>query len=363
MRARIFYSSTEPSQADVISGELRRLGVSTELVDLRFVSTITEQCDAIIGDGINVVDTSIDDVTASALVGFALGTGMPLLVLKDGRESLTIGPEAVNLLVTERIRIEADLAQLMERLAHNQSLTHDRVGLFAPVDPAEPVAIVCAEIPRELRPAYAQPEHRDFLRYSTFADIDALILLMVWFSASKHRAVQAYTSTDLPENVFLSHIMVVGGPSWNKLARSLYQQICLPIDHLDGGPGKPDPIATRSGEDRWLPEFRDDEVASDVGFVAQVTSPFQPDRTVTIFGGILTHGVEAAVKAFTSPQVRTSNWELVKPLIAPPSRGFCVVFRARVVLNTNVPPDFRHPGVLLAAFACVEGAFVRVQTP
>jgi hypothetical protein len=363
VRARILYDSRQVVELGALLGRFSALRLDTELHDLHFVATAEALCDCLDVEAVNVLDGSVQDAAAATLLGYALASGRALIVTPQAQERLPeIAQDAANVIVARADAVEQGLAKLLSRLDGNHIFPDGHAGLFGSIDPAEPVAIVCAEIPEEMRPEYGKENYRDFLRYATFADVDALIQLMVGFAASKHRAVQAYTSSKLPENALSSHILVVGGPAWNKLARSLYFEIGLPIEHRDGGSGNPDPIVDVFTGDIWLPEFLSDgEVVSDVGFVSQVPSPYEPGRTATIFGGVLTHGVEASVKLFTSSAVREKNWAFVKPLQEPPSQGFCVLFRAKVVSNNNVSPDLRQPGVMLAAYSYCGSRFVRVR--
>lgn len=339
-------------------------GIEQELADIRFFNEAPSLCSALSEEAINVVDPSVSLTKSCVLLGYAIGTGRPMILIESkAAEWPAIDRSVVNVAMAAPEKLKSVLPHLLANLERQQVAPESNFGLFTQIEPDEAVSIVCAEIPMDLRPEYGQPGHRDFLRYATFADVDALFQLMVWFAAAKHRAVHAYTSQQLPEDAMNSHLLVVGGPAWNILARSLYRELCLPIEHRDGGPGSPDPVVETASGETWLPEILPTgDVVSDVGFVVQVQSPYHPDRLVTIFGGILTHGVEASVKLFTSPAVRSRNWDMIKPLKDPPGEGFCVVFRSRVFANNNIAPDLRQDGVLLAAYSKTRGGFVRVNT-
>lgn len=366
MRLRLLYDSTHQVDPGALLAQLSNQGIEQELFDIRFLDEITSLCGTLAEEAVNVIDPSVSASKSCLLLGYALGTGMPVIHIRH-QTAASAGPPvvdklAVNVATATPDSLQAVLARLLADMERQQLVPENQVGLFTRIEPGEAVSIVCAEIPASLRPEYGQPSHRDFLRYATFADVDALIQLMVWFAAAKHRAVHAYTSQQLPEDAIGSHLLVVGGPAWNTLARSLYREIDLPVEHRDGGPGNPDPIIERATGETWLPEILPEGgVVSDVGLVAQVRSPYHPERSVTIFGGILTHGVEAGVKVFTSPAVRTQNWDLVRSLQESPGEGFCVVFRSRVFANNNVPPDLSESGVLLAAYSQVGGGFTRVR--
>ncbi|MFD5814542.1 hypothetical protein [Streptomyces sp. NPDC127038] len=357
-RVRVLYDSDNVGTVERLVETIAQTGLQPELSDLRYITRISDICTPLNGDLLCIVDESVSAVKRNLLLGYAMGAAKAIILVSEDHQSL---PNP-----TQRIRVTSYEA-LVEEIVRLRESTHDaggdygQVQLFAHIGPDEPVAMVCAEIPEELRPSYAIPTYRDFLRYATFADIDALIQLMVWFAASKHRSVEAYTSGNLPDSLFAKHMLVVGGPAWNKMAQTLYRIIPLPVEQPDGGAGNPDPIVEKESGETWGPELtQNGEVISDVGFVSQVASPFHPGRTVTIFGGVLTHGVEAGVKIFTDSSVGAKNWGIIKPLQASPATGFLAVFRAKVVANNNVSPDLTRPDVLLAAYSYRAGEFHRV---
>jgi len=360
LEVQLVHNSTRQGQIENLVHRVTQLGLQHEIVDSAYANSVA-LC-RYSPNSLVIVDSSVPDVQAGVLVGNAIASGQSLLMLHEGDMARASSLGGVN-----NVRM-CHLSELAERLADLARIRGSNVlqvtasGIFGAIDEQDPVAIVCAEIPEELRPPYAVPSHSNYLRYATFADIDALIQLMVWFAASKHRTVSSYTSRTIPENALASHLMIVGGPQWNSLARSVYDQINLPIAHNDGDPGNSDTLFDRSTGEVWAPELRENgEIDSDVGFLAQTPSPFYQGRIIILFGGVLTHGVEASVKLCTAEHVWAHNHRVIESLTVHANDGFCLVFRCRVLSNTNVAPDLMTAGTVLAAYSRRQGQFSRVN--
>lgn len=221
---------------------------------------------------------------------------------------------------------------------------------FEGFDASEPTYIVCAEIPRDLRPPYGLPESNDFLRLATFADVDALVDLQIAYAIEKGRKLLPYTHETVPREALYSNLILVGGPAWNQLVERMMLALDCPFSFKDGGPGQPDPIWDRINNRQYSPEFSGARLIRDIALLIRAPNPFDRNRVVLLCAGILTHGVEGAALALTDERVRTENETWLRNRVGS-SAYFAALFCVDVVNNANMPPRLDRFGTLLAITA------------
>ncbi|MBT0767824.1 helix-turn-helix transcriptional regulator [Kineosporia sp. J2-2] len=89
------------------------------------------------------------------------------------------------------------------------------------------------------------------------------------------------------------------------------------------------------------------QLTSDVALIQRSINPFNPDTTVTRFGGMFSRGTYGAVRAFTDARFREGNEEWLNRNLDPDD--FWMLIRVPVVANTTMTPAISNPGTLLKA--------------
>lgn len=261
------------------------------------------------------------------------------------------GPQALDSVPASQTTGEAAFDPAERTVCNNMAATGRRSFLaFEGFDLDEPTYIVCAEIPRDLRPPYGLPESNDFLRLATFADVDAMVDLQIAYAIEKGRKLLPYTHETVPREALQSNLILVGGPAWNQLVERMLLAMDCPFIFKDGGPGSPDPIFDRITRREYAPEFAGGRIIRDVALLIRAPNPFDRNRVVLLCAGILTHGVEGAALALTDERVRTQNENWITTRIGSPPH-FATLFSVEVVNTTNMPPLLARPGAVLAIAA------------
>lgn len=159
------------------------------------------------------------------------------------------------------------------------------------------VDVVCSEVPRAQLPDYASPDHRDYLYYARFADLDSLIYV-------GKRFIMALPSVDAQEFQPSRYdrrgnrtLLVLGGPAYNSLF-SEYQDELDTFEFEPRESGHYDPFIMKVQErrqlhPRWTPARK---LRTDVSVFVRLTS--NSGHKVFLVAGCLTLGVLGAAMCF-----------------------------------------------------------------
>ena len=213
------------------------------------------------------------------------------------------------------------------------------------------VSIVCAEIPPELRNADATPTHQT-LPYGelySYGSIDALFELHGHVrAANPHSDVRVFRFSDLGPDDLASHLVIVGGPDWNDLARRIPELVPdFPVRQVSD---LTDPrhayfeVPTGDGSDMHRPVLsEDDELIWDVGLFLRAPNPANHKRTLSVCAGMYSVGTFAVVRSLTDAKFRDRNADYLDKRFSG-ADAFSVLMRI-LVLNGHeaVTPDWTVP--------------------
>jgi hypothetical protein len=199
----------------------------------------------------------------------------------------------------------------------------------------------------------ADEQNPNFTKLRQYGDLDALIELYGHLRAENpgldvfHRTTTAVMADD-----FSSHVILLGGIGWNKVAARFQRATSqVPIEQtpVDDLQGEIFNIESSDGPQSFKPEYEDlgdgKELIADVGYLARLRNPFQHSRTLTICNGILSRGVFGAVRCLTDARVREANERYLAERF--PSGEFAILLRVPVVENQTLSPDLHDPSARL----------------
>jgi transcriptional regulator with XRE-family HTH domain len=165
-----------------------------------------------------------------------------------------------------------------------------------------PITIVCADVPKEQRPTYSDPQDLNYVRAASFADLDALLDLFGHLRAENPATtVRIRATADLSREEMGGHLVLLGGTAWNIYTRQLSAQIRLPVQQL---PERGGIFVTRTKEEFGAKLDDKGLLVEDVGLFARAPNPKDPAGTLTICNGVTTRGVRGAVLCFADPTLR-----------------------------------------------------------
>jgi hypothetical protein len=221
-----------------------------------------------------------------------------------------------------------------------------------------PVIVICPTAPPEAQGPLADEQDPNFTKMRQYGDLDALIELYGHLRAENpsldvfHRTTTAVMADD-----FSSHVILLGGIGWNKVAARFQRatsQVPIeqtPVDDLRGGDIFK--VESSDGPQSFYPEYEDlgegKELIADVGYLARLRNPFQHSRTLTICNGIYSRGVFGAVRCLTDARVREANEKYLAERF--PGGEFAILLRVPVVENQTLSPDLHDPSVRLYEWA------------
>jgi len=177
------------------------------------------------------------------------------------------------------------------------------------------VTIVCAEIPPMLRNSDATPTHPT-LPYGelySFGAIDALFELHGHIrAANPHSEVRVFKADDPEPDDLASHLVILGGPDWNDLAKQV--QALVPDFPIRQVSDETDPrrayfeVQTGDGVVQQRPVLSDGgELIWDVGLFLRAQNPANYKRTLTVCTGMYSLGTWAVVRSLTDAKFRKRN--------------------------------------------------------
>jgi hypothetical protein len=191
-----------------------------------------------------------------------------------------------------------------------------------------------------------------------FADLDALIEIFGHIRARnptldvRYLLASEITASDLQE-----HVVVLGGVGWNKVSRRVLAALPdLPISQKELDELTTGDVFVVSGtddtgkpiEEKFLPIWDDSdppELTEDVAMVARVSNPYNSARTLTIFNGVHSRGVVAAVQAMINLRVVQQNEKYLSERF--PEGTFALLLRVPVYGAETLAPDISDSRVRL----------------
>jgi hypothetical protein len=247
----------------------------------------------------------------------------------------------------ERFR---DLESLLLGLFHPEERSVRRSFQFD----SGPVIVICPTAPPEVQGPLADEQDPNFTKMRQYGDLDALIELHGHLRAENPSLdVFHRTTTAVMVDDFSSHVILLGGIGWNKVAARFQRatsQVPIeqtPVDDLEGGDIFK--VQAPDGPQSFYPEYEDlgdgKELIADVGYLARLRNPFQHSRTLAICNGIHSRGVFGAVRCLTDARVREANERYLAERF--PDGEFAILLRVPVVENQTLSPDLQDPSARL----------------
>jgi hypothetical protein len=202
------------------------------------------------------------------------------------------------------------------------------------------ITLVCSRLPEDRRPPSADPDDLNYVRFSSLADLDALIDIYGAIRAhNPDSRVLITAAQDLTERDVANHLVLIGGLAW-EIVKPWFARI-FPIPIEAGDPGERGAIAVNDPVEGRL-EFNyhltGGALLEDVGFFARGENPSAPRRTLTICGGITTRGVRGAARCFIDYEMRERNEQYLMPRF-PEGSTYCIVMRVPVINRGPLTPD------------------------
>jgi hypothetical protein len=224
---------------------------------------------------------------------------------------------------------------------------------FLGLPPRARVDIVCSEIPPEQRPAFAEPQHRFYLRYAKFADLDSLIHVRTQLAQTFPDLSIRDFSPSVYFDTSADALFVLGGPGWNAKFREFQAQ--LPFYFEPHPPGEDDPLVVPLlGEQRFGPSWAPGaQLASDVSVFVRLT--LASGTRIFLVAGCLTLGVLGAAKCFLQAKHGVSNAEVITALAG--QRDFVLVTEATRIGGITDVADLATAGPLVLLVRGETGRF------
>lgn len=211
-----------------------------------------------------------------------------------------------------------------------------------------PVVVVCPLIPVNVQGTLGGVDDPNYTHLRQYGDLDALIELYGHLRAENpsldvfHRHANEVASDDLS-----SHLVLIGGIGWNRVTRRIQGALSgIPISQIEVPDLETGEIfRIEPGGEELRPQYLEwgdeKELIADVGYIVRRRSPYQMDRTLTIFNGIHSRGVYGAVRCLTDKRVREQNERYLAERF--PGNEFAILVRVPVITNETLSPDLRNP--------------------
>jgi transcriptional regulator with XRE-family HTH domain len=208
-----------------------------------------------------------------------------------------------------------------------------------------PVTVICADVPEAQRPVFADRKNLNYVRASSFADLDALLDLFGHLRAENPKErVRIRASSELKVEEMSGHLILLGGSVWNEATRLLSEQIGLPLE-LEKDEDE-EILVLKHGQERekFRVRLEGDVLREDVGVFVRVPNPQAPQYTITICIGITTRGVRGVVQCFADYNLRDGNEEYIAGRFGD-GDSYGIVLRVGVstISGEPLPPDLTKP--------------------
>ncbi|HEY0813592.1 MAG TPA: helix-turn-helix transcriptional regulator [Pseudonocardia sp.] len=174
-----------------------------------------------------------------------------------------------------------------------------------------PVRIVCGQ--RDDPPPEASGNHPNYMALASYADLDSLVELFGHLRSRNPGADVRFLRPELLRDDDLHAHLVFLGNMATLQARIKDWWSGLPVTQVrvpEIKDGEVFEVRDAEGHvNRYGPVLSGDPatVVEDVGFLARMPSPNDPDRTLTICSGVFTRGVFGAVRCLTDQGVTRAN--------------------------------------------------------
>lgn len=220
-----------------------------------------------------------------------------------------------------------------------------------------PITIACAQLPTDFRAAapLSEPDSPDYVELSAYADLDALVELLVHVvSANPGVPVYRKLADDLTQTDFTNHLILLGGVDWNERTRDMIGKLNVPVSQ-ETRDDDPDIGAFRvQEEDGTTRVFRsqldgpagDRRLIEDVAQFCRGPNPLNRKRMITICNGNYGRGTYAAVRTLTDPRFRDRNRQYVEERFAP-GDTFNILAKVDIVAGEVITPDWTQEGTVL----------------
>jgi transcriptional regulator with XRE-family HTH domain len=218
------------------------------------------------------------------------------------------------------------------------------------------ISIVCSDVPRAARPAYADEGHLNYSRYARHADLDALIEVYGQVRADNPgNWIRILSPKSLALDFALNHLVIIGGAAVDDAAPWFAQGVPLPTVHESGDTHTF--TCEVEGEVREFTSVRDDDgnLTWDVGFIARAPHNLVPGHIVTVLGGITSRGVHGAALAFSNSHLKDANLRYLTESF-PGTGSFCILMRVPVRNDAALPPNLSNDDVRLYEWSEETGA-------
>ncbi len=213
------------------------------------------------------------------------------------------------------------------------------------------ITLVCAELPVDRRPIYADRHNYNYVSLSAFADLDSLVEIYGHIRAlNPASTVTIRSAHNLATDDLNGHIVLIGGIIWNSAASWFEQLVNLPVKQLvhDGDVFQ---ATLETGEERRfspnLIDGSDGAIGTDVGLFARTHNPYSPAHTITFCNGVTVHGVRGVIRCFTEPALSASNTDALATRL--PTTPFCALIQVEVFNSEAAVPDLHRDSVVLFA--------------
>jgi hypothetical protein len=249
--------------------------------------------------------------------------------------------------LTDAIEAPAQEIQASSTTVDNNQWRDELAGFWG-LRPSAQVDIACSEIPESERPPFAHPQHRNYLRYAKFADLDSLIYLRTSLAClNGDTPVRDYASSEYHDphdsQADRDHVLIiVGGPPRNTTYRQFQRD--LPCDFQLHAEGEDRslllPTLGLTLRPHWTP---DQELVEDLAVFTRLT--FARGLTVFLLGGCLAFGVLVAAQCFLHRELGARNVRYVQNHAG--GDDFILITEARRFGDITDVPDFATVGPLL----------------
>lgn len=207
------------------------------------------------------------------------------------------------------------------------------------------VFVVASELPIDQRPPFAREKGAfNYSRLARYADLDAFFTMFNSLTKRGYRNLSHRSAGERSIGTART-LVLLGGPAWNPLTRTMLHLLDLPIQQSMQPDGRPDHFLRPDGSP-VLPTIIDTgdggkEIIEDVGLFVRAPNPMNPETDVTICSGIYTPGVLGSALAFTYPGIAHENVQAVREHVGQAS-AFAALFRVKVVDGRVPTPRLAH---------------------
>ena len=193
--------------------------------------------------------------------------------------------------------------------------------------------IVCPALPEDRRSRHAHHLEANYLKYLSFADLDTLFYLQEKTKDHFPQCRAANFRSDRYSDSQSTISLIIGGPVWNEIARSI--QAALPLKFTDGGEGHDDPVVEMVDGTPVIhgPIVSGAHLEADISYLARLD--MRDGSQTFLISGCRTYGVLGAAKAFLENSVASANIQLVQKLSQ--DGDFVVAFITKVINSRVIP--------------------------